>query len=394
MNTVLIFRAFGCPKKFSTPFLKMKLLVQVVITGSFLYTGRALATTTGDITNFDLFKNTGLVQCSAFDPELPVYTREVTNTSTPSSVSTTSGWSSIETFQVKSESDFCLQFPTFYAIIPTTVNPPAYLPSWPSMIIQWLSLLLSIVHLPNYGDPDAPISKSFYAHLVFDFARLLIWWIKLIKGAINLREAEWVSVVLWTLPAYHTAVFSSIGREKGKRWAKRVSSILGFYTVIHCGFTLGIVIVRWKYSSTSGGCYSPIPSALTPTYLNISSICPALDKLPQNLFSDPDVPGWRDLQTFQFGLCVVFFLKTLFTDIQEHFSITRVKIATIIAVSVSLLIPSLYQGLAAWLKGYPGAYTESGECGPLVVLMMYGRLGYWDVKENLAWRVVQSFLAV
>jgi hypothetical protein len=167
------------------------------------------------------------------------------------------------------------------------------------MLIQWLSLLVSILHLPTYGAPDAPISKSFYAHLIFDFARLLTWWINLIKGAINVREAEWISVVLWTLPAYHTAVFSSIGREKGKRWAGKVSSIL----------------------------------------------------------------------------CVVWFLKTLFTDIQEHFSINRIRIATIIAVSISLFIPSLYQALAAWLKGYPGAYTESGDCGPLVVIMMYGRLG-------------------
>lgn len=77
-------------------------------------------------------------------------------------------------------------------------------------------------------------------------------------------------------------------------------------------------------------------------------------------------------------------------------SVNRVKIATIIGVSASLLIPSLYQGLAALLKGYPGAFTESGEggCGPLVVVMMYGRLGYWDVKEGIAWRVVQSLLAV
>jgi hypothetical protein len=26
--------------------------------------------------------------------------------------------------------------------------------------------------------------------------------------------------------------------------------------------------------------------------------------------------------------------------------------------------------------------------------MMYGRLGYWDVKGGIAWRVVQSLLAV
>jgi hypothetical protein len=203
-------------------------------------------------------------------------------------------------------------------------------------------------------------------------------------------------VVLWTLPATHAAVFSSLGRNKGTRWAGKVSSILGVCAAIHCGFTLGIVIVRWKYPSTSEGSYSPIPSTLTPTYLNLSSNCPALDTLPQNLFSDPDVASWRDLQTFQFGLCLAFFLKTLFTDIQDHISVNRVKIATIIAVSSSLVIPSLYQALAAWLKGYPGAFTQTGEdgCGPLVVVMMYGRLGYWDVKGGIAWRVVQSLLAV
>jgi hypothetical protein len=355
-----------------------------------LFIDPILATPTANITYFDLFKNTGLSPCSTTDLSIP----ESTNTSMLAPSAATTGWAPIQTFQVKSESDLCSQFSTIPAIIPTTANPPAYLPSWPSMLIQWLSLLVSILHLPTYGAPDAPISKSFYAHLIFDFARLLTWWINLIKGAINVREAEWISVVLWTLPAYHTAVFSSIGREKGKRWAGKVSSILGVYTAIHCGFTLGIVIVRWKYPSTSAGSYSAIPFALSPTYLNLSSSCPALDTLPQNLFSDPDVPGWRDLQTFQFGLCVVWFLKTLFTDIQEHFSINRVKIATIIAVSISLFIPSLYQALAAWLKGYPGAYTESGDCGPLVVIMMYGRLGYWDVKESIAWRIVQSLLAV
>ncbi|PMD39338.1 hypothetical protein L207DRAFT_584716 [Hyaloscypha variabilis F] len=349
-----------------------------------------LATTTTNITHFDLFKNTGLGPCSPSDLYIP----ESTNDSMPAPSSTTTGWASIQTFQAKSESDLCSQFSTLPAIIPTTVNPPAYLPSWPSMLIQWLSLLISVLHLPNYGGPDAPISKSFYAHLVFDFVRLLTWWINLFRGAINVREAEWISVVLWTLPAYHTAVFSSIGQEKGKRWAGKVSSILGVYTAIHCGFTLGIVIVRWKYRSTSSGSYSAIPSALTTTYLNISPTCPSLTTLPENLFSDPDVPGWRDLQTFQFGLCFVWFIKTLFTDIQDHFSITRVKIATIIGVSVSLLLPSLYQALAAWLKGYPGAFTESGDCGPLVVIMMYGRLGYWDVKESIAWRMVQSLLAV
>jgi hypothetical protein len=264
------------------------------------------------------------------------------------------------------------------------------------MLIQWFSPLLSLLHLPNYGEPDAPIPKSFYLHLVFDFARLLTWWINLIKGAVNIRQAEWSSVVLWTLPATHAAVFSSLGRNKGTRWAGKVSSILGVCAAIHCGFTLGIVIVRWKYPSTSEGSYSPIPSTLTPTYLNLSSNCPALDTLPQNLFSDPDVASWRDLQTFQFGLCLAFFLKTLFTDIQDHISVNRVKIATIIAVSSSLVIPSLYQALAAWLKGYPGAFTQTGEdgCGPLVVVMMYGRLGYWDVKGGIAWRVVQSLLAV
>jgi hypothetical protein len=351
--------------------------------------GETMATSTANISNFDLFKNTGLAPCSALEAYIPD-----TNISAQSPSVTTPNWGPVQTFQAKSESDFCSQFTTRPAIIPTTVNPPAYLPSWPSMLIQWFSLLLSLVHLPNYGAPDAPITKSFYAHLVFDFVRLLTWWINLIKGAINPREAEWISVVLWTLPATHAAVFSSLGRTKGKRWAGKVSSILGVYSAIHCGFTLGVVIVRWKYPSTSAGSYSPIPSALTPTYLNISSFCSPLDSLPQNMYSDPDVPGWRDLQTFQFGLCVAFFLKTLFTDIQEHFSVNRVKISTIIAITASLLIPSLYQGLAALLKGYPGAYVDAGQCGPLVVLMMYGRLGYWDVKEGVAWRVVQSLMAV
>jgi hypothetical protein len=54
------------------------------------------------------------------------------------------------------------------------------------MLIQWFSPLLSLLHLPNYGEPDAPIPKSFYLHLVFDFARLLTWWINLIKGAVNI----------------------------------------------------------------------------------------------------------------------------------------------------------------------------------------------------------------
>jgi len=199
-------------------------------------------------------------------------------------------------------------------------------------------------------------------------------------------------MVLWTIPANYAAAFSSIGRNKGRKWARITSSIIGTYTAIHIGFTLGVVIVGWKYRDTSAGSYSPVVDAMKPAYLNLSSSCPPLSALPSNLFSDPDVPGWRDLQTFQFIVGLVFALPAVM--LQEQVSVTVTKAATIVGISVSLIIPALYQGLAAVLKGYPGAYTQSGDCGPLVVLMMYGRLGYWDVREGIAWRVVQSVLAV
>jgi hypothetical protein len=356
--------------------------------------GITLVNATTNITNFDLFKNTGLYPCYAFELAVPV-----NNTGYPSSTTvlpypTTASWDPIQTFQVKSDGDLCSQFTTIPAIIPTTVNTPAYLPTWPSMLISWVSLSISFITLAESDDPGAPISKFFFPHLIFDFARLVAWWMNLIKGARNLRQAEWVSMVLWTVPANYAAAFSAMGRNKQIKWAGIASSVVGLYTVIHIGFSMGVVIVRWKYRDTSAGSYSPILDALTPAYLNISSSCPPLSSLPNNLFSDPDVPGWRDLQTFQFVICLVFSLPGIFSQGSEPVSPVLIKIATIVGISASLVIPSLYQALAAVLKGYPGTYTESGTCGPLVVLMMYGRLGYWDVREGIAWRVVQSVLAV
>jgi hypothetical protein len=91
---------------------------------------------------------------------------------------------------------------------------PAFLPTWRSKLISWVSLFISFLALAESDDPGAPISKFFFPYLIVGFALLVAWWMNLIKGARNLQQAEWDSIILWTVPASYVAAFSAIGRNK------------------------------------------------------------------------------------------------------------------------------------------------------------------------------------
>jgi hypothetical protein len=93
------------------------------------------------------------------------------------------------------------------------------------MLISWVSLFISFLTLAESDDPGAPISKFFFPYLIVGFALLVAWWMNLIKGARNLQQAEWVSIILWTVPARYVAAFSAIGRNKQIKWAGICSSV-------------------------------------------------------------------------------------------------------------------------------------------------------------------------
>ncbi|KAH0544713.1 hypothetical protein FGG08_001218 [Glutinoglossum americanum] len=326
------------------------------------------------LSHFSLYKNSPFTPCTT-NTSIPVL-----DTPTPL----------IAHFsQTRSPTHFCDTIHSSSAILPTALASSSFFPSWPSTLIQLLSILFSyftlLRSLDASGDeggkiPPPPYLLSLYPILFFDAARLVYWWVEFFRALRRLQTAPWLSTVLWVVPGFWWNQGIASGAEKARVY------VAGVVTVVQMAASLGMVAVRWTHQDASVWNYLP----LNLSSLGLPDACGS-GSLPNDLFTDPRMTGARALQTVQFLLVAVGFVTRLdigsarFPIMARRHGLVAFFVGTMVLSAVSL-------GIIGAAAGTPFRYT-TGKCY-VTVIMMDAKVGFFDVEFVRVSRVVSAFFGV
>ena len=376
-------------------------------------------------TAFDLFKNTGVTFCAdgRYPPNATTYTLHPTDKPVMASFN--------QSLKATNQDAFCDLFKSPPVILPTIPLPPAYIASWTATIISFGSLLASlgavlysVGRLGSHKDEPAKVSASVVGLAIFDFARCVYWWMLLVRGAINLPTADYLSTILWVVPGYYWFLFGVYLEALKERkatppwaliWARWFAAILCFLMFLG---TLGIIIISYNnMANIHTRPYTPIdlPYFLTE-YKRVCGVTLHPDDLDPIFFSMKDVNfGFIMLRTAAFGVAIVVLSTTNFqallnvvrsTEGERPETVFEAKLMGIKYLYLVVLWSTLCMPVLAYiiilakyaktvLKGIPmdvNVLNVEG-CPPLAFVFLNLRWGYLDVEYGVVWRVLKAVFA-
>jgi hypothetical protein len=295
----------------------------------------------------------------------------------------------------------------------------------------------------------------FWIQLPLDAVRVIAFLVKSIHGFADAKRFAWINVLLWLLPftylfiirlasqpRYISSQYTYKSTPQGvefqttksldqklqaatqaqtttlsgaKAWKAsptrwRIVAICAFLaTVLLFSFSLAATILHWQFHWTSPGTaldkqtYIPISSALSnPSTLGLLPPDPCITYLTSGSLSKTDFFSQNTEQitfavitTVQFTVSLSIF-SAVFSWTKNPFSrASMVLIHSAVITGLGLLIPAFAVGmLIVRGKGTVVRFTNdlgvTGGC-TFAFLGMKRELGYWDVKDELAFRVAMSF---
>ena len=267
-----------------TPPFKTSYITSTSFNPPFHFT-RSLVNSSSD--HFALFKNSPLS-----DPtSCPL---DISGTSASRNGSVTTSHS-----QVKSQSQFCSHLVpgTQYVVLPTSTTPAAFLPSWSSVLIDIIVLIVKISLLSKQFDEEDGVEEDYgnfgplqYALAVYDSGQFVSWWYQTIRGLRNPHYAVWQNVMAWLTPA---------------SYAVMLNHRFLFIALPQMATAVYTIFVRFSARHVGAIAYTLMPSfpvqSLSPT-----AECLALITNPiSDLYIDHLYNQSRALQAFEFSVAAV-----------------------------------------------------------------------------------------